>query len=77
MSVDPERVQMRILPAKAELRNQCYFQIFPLEVLMGKSYQSKRHENTRLFSKNPDRPHSRLLPSSLVRLLRSIMKLLS
>lgn len=70
ISAYPERVLMRILPAKTDLRNQHYFgcQIFPLEILTSKSYHRKRYENTRLFSKNPDRPHSRLLPSSLVRL---------
>lgn len=36
-----ERVLMRILPAKTELRKQHYCQIVPLEVLTGKSYQSK------------------------------------
>lgn len=68
ISAYPERVLMRILPAKTDLRNQHYCQIFPLEILTSKSYQRKSYENTRLFSKNPDRPHSRLLPSSLVRL---------
>lgn len=61
----PERILMRILPANTELRNQHHGQLFPLEVPTGKSYQSKSYENTRLFSNNSDRPHSRLLPSSL------------
>lgn len=80
MSAYPERVLMRILPLKTDLRNQHYFfgcQIFPLEILTSMSYQRKRYENTRLFSKNPDRPHSRLLPSSLVRLSWNTVKLLS
>lgn len=64
-SAYPERILMRILPANTELRNQNHGQLFPLEVLTGKSYQSTSYENTRQFSNNSDRPHSRLLPSSL------------
>lgn len=40
---------MRILPAKTELRKQHYCQIVPLEVLTGKSYQSKIWKHQAVF----------------------------